>query len=341
VETEDRINYLKKRNMLAFIVITLIKILIVFVVFLLMIAYLTWLERKLLGHFQVRLGPIRVGPHGLLQPFADGIKLLFKEDVTPAKVNKFIYNLAPLLTFIPSLIIMAVIPFGDQVKIFGQNVNLVISDFNMGILYIFAVTSLGVYGIVLAGWSSNNKYSLLGGLRSSAQMISYEVSLALSLIGIFMIAGSLSLVDIVKAQDKFFNWFIFRQPLGFILYLICAIAETNRAPFDLPEADNELVAGYYTEYSSMKFAMFFLGEYGNMINVSALATTLFLGGWQGPFLPPVLWFLIKLCAFLFFYIWIRATLPRFRYDQLMNFGWKVLLPLALFNILLTGVLMVV
>jgi NADH-quinone oxidoreductase subunit H len=325
--------------MVTFILITLIKILIVFVVFLLMIAYLTWLERKLLGHFQVRLGPIRVGPHGLLQPFADGIKLLFKEDVTPAKVNKFIYNLAPLLTFIPSLIIMAVIPFGNQVKIFGQNVNLVISDFNMGILYIFAVTSLGVYGIVLAGWSSNNKYSLLGGLRSSAQMISYEVSLALSLIGVFMIAGSLSLVDIVKAQDKFFNWFIFRQPLGFILYLICAIAETNRAPFDLPEADNELVAGYYTEYSSMKFAMFFLGEYGNMINVSALATTLFLGGWQGPFLPPVLWFLIKLCAFLFFYIWIRATLPRFRYDQLMNFGWKVLLPLALFNILLTGTIM--
>jgi len=326
--------------MVTFIVITLIKILIVFVFFLLMIAYLTWLERKLLGHFQVRLGPMRVGPHGLLQPFADGIKLLFKEDVTPAKVNKLIYNLAPLLTFIPALIIMAVIPFGDQIKIFGQNVNLVISDFNMGILYIFAVTSLGVYGIVLAGWSSNNKYSLLGGLRSSAQMISYEVSLALSLIGVFMIAGSLSLVDIVKAQDKFFSWFIFRQPLGFILYLICAIAEINRAPFDLPEADNELVAGYYTEYSSMKFAMFFLGEYGNMINVSALATTLFLGGWQGPFLPPVLWFLIKLCAFLFFFIWIRATLPRFRYDQLMNFGWKVLLPLALLNILLTGVIMV-
>lgn len=327
--------------MLAFIIITLIKILIVFVVFLLMIAYLTWLERKLLGHFQVRLGPMRVGPHGLLQPFADGIKLLFKEDVTPAKVNKFIYSLAPLLTFIPALIIMAVIPFGDQVRIFGQKIDLVISNFNMGILYIFAVTSLGVYGIVLAGWSSNNKYSLLGGLRSSAQMISYEVSLALSLIGVFMIVGSLSLVDIVKAQDQFLNWFIFRQPLGFILYLICAIAETNRAPFDLPEADNELVAGYYTEYSSMKFAMFFLGEYGNMINVSALATTLFLGGWQGPFLPPVLWFLIKLCAFLFFYIWIRATLPRFRYDQLMNFGWKVLLPLALFNILLTGVIMVV
>jgi NADH-quinone oxidoreductase subunit H len=329
------------QNMLAFLIITLIKILIVFVVFLLIIAYLTWLERKLLGHFQVRLGPMRVGPHGLFQPFADGIKLLFKEEITPANVNKFIYNLAPLLIFIPSLIIVAVIPFGDQVRIFGQTIDLVISNFNMGILYIFAVTSLGVYGVVLAGWSSNNKYSLLGGLRSSAQMISYEVSLALSLIGVFMIAGSLSLVDIVKAQDKFFSWFIFRQPLGFLLYLVCAIAETNRAPFDLPEAENELVAGFLTEYSAMKFAMMYLGEYGNMINVSALATTLFLGGWQGPILPPVLWFLIKLCAFLFFYIWIRATLPRFRYDQLMNFGWKVLLPLALLNVLVTGIVMVI
>jgi len=327
--------------MIPFIIITLIKILVVFVVFLLMIAYLTWLERKLLGHFQVRLGPMRVGPHGLLQPFADGIKLLFKEELVPANVNKFIYNLAPILVFIPALIIMAVIPFGDRITIFGQKVDLVISDFNMGILYVFAITSLGVYGLVLAGWSSNNKYSLLGGLRSSAQMISYEVSLALSLIGVLMIAGSLSLVEIVKAQDKFFNWFIFRQPLGFLLYLVCVIAEINRAPFDLPEAENELVAGYYTEYSSMKFAMFFLGEYGSMINAGALATTLFLGGWQGPFLPPVVWFLIKLCAFLFFYIWLRATLPRFRYDQLMNFGWKVLLPLALLNILVTGVVMII
>ncbi|MFQ6002751.1 MAG: NADH-quinone oxidoreductase subunit NuoH [Candidatus Zixiibacteriota bacterium] len=327
--------------MVTFIIISIIKIFVVFVVFLLMIAYLTWLERKLLGHFQVRLGPMRVGPHGLLQPFADGIKLLFKEEVVPSNVNKFIYNLAPLLVFIPALIIMAVIPFGDQITIFGQKINLVISDFNMGILYIFAVTSLSVYGLVLAGWSSNNKYSLLGGLRSSAQMISYEVSLVLSLIGVLMIAGSLSLVDIVKAQDKFFNWFIFRQPLGFLLYLVCAIAETNRAPFDLPEAENELVAGFYTEYSSMKFAMFFLGEYGSMINVGAVATTLFLGGWHGPFLPPVLWFLIKLCAFLFFYIWLRATLPRFRYDQLMNFGWKVLLPLALLNVFTTGIVMII
>jgi len=327
--------------MLAFIIITLIKILVVFVVFLLMIAYLTWLERKLLGHFQVRLGPMRVGPHGLLQPIADGVKLLFKEEIVPANVSKFIYNLAPLLVFIPALIIVAVIPFGDDLTLFGQKIDLVISDFNMGILYIFAITSLSVYGLVLAGWSSNNKYSLLGGLRSSAQMISYEVSLALSLIGVLMIAGSLSLVDIVKAQDRFFNWFIFRQPLGFLLYLVCAIAETNRTPFDLPEAENELVAGFHTEYSSMKFAMFFLGEYGSMINVGALATTLFLGGWQGPFLPPVLWFLIKLSAFLFFFIWLRATLPRFRYDQLMNFGWKVLLPLALLNILVTGVVMII
>ncbi|KPL00091.1 MAG: NADH-quinone oxidoreductase [candidate division Zixibacteria bacterium SM23_73_3] len=326
--------------MLAFVIITFVKIAVVLVVFLLLIAYLTWLERKLLGHFQVRLGPMRVGPHGLLQPIADGVKLLFKEDIVPANVHKFIHNLAPLLTFIPALIIVAVIPFGSGIKILGYEINMVISNFNMGILYILAVSSLGVYGLVLAGWSSNNKYSLLGGLRSSAQMISYEVSLGFSLIGVLMMAGSLSLVNIVNAQDKFFNWFIFRQPLGFILYLICAIAELNRAPFDLPEAENELVAGYMTEYSSMKFAMFFLGEYGNMINISALATTLFLGGWHGPFLPPVVWFLLKMVIFLFFYIWIRATLPRFRYDQLMNFGWKVLIPLALLNIFITAVIMI-
>ncbi|MGB8656716.1 MAG: NADH-quinone oxidoreductase subunit NuoH [Candidatus Zixiibacteriota bacterium] len=326
--------------MLTLVIITLVKIVIALVVFLLLIAYLTWLERKLLGHFQVRLGPMRVGPHGLLQPIADGIKLLFKEDVIPTNVNRFVYHLAPLLTFIPALIIMAVVPFGGRIQLFGQRIDMVISNFNMGVLYVFAVTSLGVYGIVLAGWSSNNKFSLLGGLRSSAQMISYEVSLGLSLIGVLMLAGSLSLVDIVNAQDKFWHWFIFRQPVGLILYIICAVAEMNRSPFDLPEAESELVAGYYTEYSSMKFAMFFLGEYGNMINVSALATTLFLGGWHGPFLPPVIWFLGKMGLFLFFYIWIRATLPRFRYDQLMNFGWKVLLPLAILNVLVTAVIMI-
>jgi NADH-quinone oxidoreductase subunit H len=322
--------------MIALIIIALIKVVVVLIVFFLMVAYLTWLERKLLGHFQVRYGPMRVGPHGLLQPFADGLKLLFKEDITPAGANKVVYAFAPLLTFIPAFIIFAVIPFGDNIKLFGHTIGLVISDFNLGLLYVFAVASLGVYGIVLAGWSSNNKYSLLGGLRSSAQMISYEISLGLSIIGVLMLSQSLSLVEIVKQQDTFFNWFIFRQPLGFVIFVICAIAETNRIPFDLPEADNELVAGYYTEYSSMRFSMFFLGEYGSMINASALIATLFLGGWQGPWLPGWIWLLIKIGAFLFIYIWLRATLPRFRYDQLMKFGWGILLPLALFNIFITG-----
>ncbi|MGB2806029.1 MAG: NADH-quinone oxidoreductase subunit NuoH [Candidatus Zixiibacteriota bacterium] len=326
--------------MFAFIIITVVKAAMVLVVFLLLIAYLTWVERKLLGRFQVRLGPMRVGPHGLLQPIADGIKLFFKEDIIPTNVHKSIYIMAPMLSFIPALIIVAVIPFGDQVELFGHKIDMVISNFNMGILYILAVTSLGVYGIVLAGWSSNNKYSLMGGLRSSAQMISYEVSLGFSLIGVLMIAGTFSLVEIVNAQDKFIHWFIFRQPLGFILFLICGIAEINRIPFDLPEAESELVAGYSTEYSSMKFAMFFLGETGAMINIAAIATTLFLGGWHGPFLPPVLWFLIKMVAFLLFFIWLRATFPRFRYDQLMSFGWKVLLPLAILNVFITGIIMV-
>jgi NADH-quinone oxidoreductase subunit H len=326
--------------MLAFIVISLIKVAVVIVVFLLLIAYLTWLERKLLGHFQVRLGPMRVGPHGLLQPIADGVKLLFKEDIIPDNVNKFLYVLAPLLTFVPALIIIAVIPFGKSIELFGYKIDMVISNFNMGILYVLAVASLGIYGIVFAGWSSNNKYSLMGGVRSTAQMISYEVSMGLSLIGVLMLAGSFSLVEIVAAQDKIYNWFIIRQPLAFIIYLVCAIAEINRAPFDLPEAESELVAGFHTEYSSLKFAMFFLGEYGSMINVSALAVTIFLGGWHGPYLPPVIWFLGKMVVFLCFFIWLRATLPRFRYDQLMNFGWKVLLPLALLNIFITGVIVI-
>jgi NADH-quinone oxidoreductase subunit H len=326
--------------MWTFVLISLIKVIVVLVGLLLMVAYLTWLERKLLGRFQVRYGPLRVGPYGLLQPIADGIKLLFKEDVTPIRADKAVYTLAPMLTFIPAFIVFAVVPFGDNIKIFGQTVDLVVSNFNMGILYVFAVASLAIYGIVLAGWSSNNKYSLLGGLRSSAQMISYEISLGLSIIGILMLSGSLSLVDIVKAQDKIYNWFIIRQPLGFLIFIICAIAESNRIPFDLPEAENELTAGYYTEYSSMKFAMFFLGEYGNMINISAITTTLFLGGWQGPFLPSVLWFLMKMAIVLFIFIWLRATLPRFRYDQLMRFGWGVLLPLALLNIFLTAIFVV-
>ncbi|MCJ7496760.1 MAG: NADH-quinone oxidoreductase subunit NuoH [candidate division Zixibacteria bacterium] len=325
--------------MLEFIIITLIKIIVFFVIWLLGMAYLTWLERKLLGDFQVRFGPLYVGPYGLLQPIADGLKLFFKEDITPSSASKLVYTLAPLLTFVPAFIIFGVIPIGDKITLFGRDIELVVSNLNVGVLYVLAVFSLAIYGIVLAGWSSNSKYPLIGGIRSTAQMISYEVSLGLSLIGLLMISGSLNLVEIVKSQDSFFHWYIFRQPLGFIIFLICGIADNNRSPFDLPEAENELVAGYYTEYSSMKFALFFLGEYGNMINISALTTTLFLGGWQGPILPSFIWFFIKVFILLFLYIWIRATVPRFRYDQLMNFGWKVLLPLALFNIFITGIIM--
>ena len=307
----------------------LIKIALVLGSVLLAVAYLTWLERKLVADIQVRWGPTRVGPYGLFQPIADGIKLFFKEDIVPAAADRAIYTLAPALAFVPALLSFAVIPFGPK---------LYITDINVALLYLLAISSLGVYGIVLAGWSSNSKYSLLGGLRSAAQMLSYELSLSLSVVGVLMLAKSLSLVEIVKAQEKV--WFIFSQPLGFLIFLICGVAETNRAPFDLPEAESELVAGFHVEYSSMKFAMFFMAEYANMVTVSALATTLFLGGWTGPLLPPVVWFLIKVFAFLFLYIWLRATLPRFRYDQLMCFGWKVLLPLSLANVLVTGAVVV-
>ncbi|WP_337287491.1 NADH-quinone oxidoreductase subunit NuoH [Candidatus Methylomirabilis sp.] len=319
----------------AFFVIMVTKIVVVFGLVLLSVTYLTWLERKVIGDIQVRLGPMRVGPHGLLQPIADGIKLLFKEEIIPQAADRTLYLLAPALTLIPAFISFAVIPFGDQIRLFGQTIDLVITDVNIGLLYVFGVASLGIYGIVLGGWASNNKYALLGGLRASAQMISYELSLGLSVIGVVMLSQSLSLVEIVDTQAKV--WFIVLQPIGFLIFLICAVAEVNRAPFDLPEAETELVAGFHVEYSSMKFAMYFMAEYANMITVSAMATTLFLGGWRGPWLPPVVWFLIKLYLFIFLFIWLRGTLPRFRYDQLMRFGWKVLLPLALVNIMVTAV----
>src|SRR3990172_6800973 len=318
--------------MAAFILISSLKVLVVFSVFMLIVAYLSYVERRVVARFQTRIGPNRVGPAGLLQPIADAIKLLTKEEVFPANANRIMFVLAPILCFIPALLIMSVIPFGDSLTLFGNRIDLIISDLNVGILFVFAVTSLGVYGIVMAGWSSNSKYSLLGALRSSAQMISYEVSYGLSIIGVLMMAGTLNLMEIVKSQANFFDWYIFKQPLGFLIFSVCGIAETNRAPFDLPEAETELVAGYHTEYSSMKFGMFFMAEYAHMLNVSAIVTTLFLGGWQGPWLPPVVWFLLKVSVFLFGYIWLRATLPRFRYDQLMSFGWKFLLPLALLNI---------
>ena len=310
------------------------KIVVVFGLMLLSVAYLTWLERKVIGDIQVRLGPMRVGPHGLLQPIADAIKLMFKEDIVPQAADRWIYLLAPTLALTPAFISFAVIPFGDRIRLFGRTIDLVITDVNIGLLYVFAVASLGIYGIVLGGWASNNKYALLGGLRSAAQMISYELSLGLSVVGVVMLSQSLSLVQIVNAQST--AWFIVLQPIGFLIFLICAIAETNRAPFDLPEAETELVAGFHVEYSSMKFAMYFMAEYANMITVAAMATTLFLGGWRGPFLPPVVWFLVKLFLLIFLFIWIRATLPRFRYDQLMRFGWKVLLPVALANIMITA-----
>lgn len=326
-------------ELFAYLVIACTKILLVFGVVQLMIISMIWLERKIMAHMQVRLGPMRVGPHGLLQPIADGIKLLFKEDIIPAKASKFLFIVAPAMAVIPSMLTFAVIPFGNKVQIFGYSVDLVITDINIGFLYIFGVSSLGIYGIVMAGWASNNKYSLLGGIRSAAQMISYELTLGLALIGVVMLTESLSLVDVVNAQAKLWN--IILQPVGFFIYFTSAIAEVNRCPFDLPEAESELVAGYHTEYSSMKFAMFFMAEYANMITVSAIAVTFFLGGWHGPFLPPVVWFMLKLSGCLFFFIWIRSTFPRLRYDQLMHFGWKFLLPLSLLNILITGLVMVV
>jgi len=280
---------------------------------------------------------LRVGWHGLLQPIADGLKLFFKEDIVVSSANKFLYILSPMIITIAAYASFAVVPFGNQIELFGRTIDLHIADVDIGVLYIFALSSLSVYGVTLAGWSSNSKYALLGGLRASAQMISYELSVGLSIIGVLMLAGSLSLVDIVARQDV---WYIVYQPIGFLIFLICGFAECNRSPFDLPEAENELVAGFHVEYSSMKFALFFMAEYAHMIVVSALVATLFLGGWRGPVLPGVIWFLLKVFAMLFLFIWVRATYPRFRYDQLMKFGWKVLFPLALANILITGVCMV-
>jgi NADH-quinone oxidoreductase subunit H len=290
-----------------------------------------------MAHMQVRLGPMRVGWHGLLQPIADGLKLITKEDIIPANASKVLFVLSPVIAMIPALLSIAVIPFGDTITIMGVSVDMVITDVNIGILFILAVSSVGVYGILLGGWSSNNKYSLLGGLRSSAQMISYELSMGLSLIGVIMMTESLSLVDTVNAQADL--WFVVLQPVAFIVYAISAIAETNRCPFDLPEAETELVSGFHTEYSSMKFALFFMAEYANIITVSAVGVTFFLGGWRGPFLPPIVWFLIKMALCIFFFVWLRSTFPRFRIDQLMQFAWKVLLPVAIVNVLITGLVM--
>ena len=327
----------------------LIVIVLVMAVVLGHVAYLTYFERKILGHMQDRLGPMEVGFHGLLQPVADGLKLFFKEDIIPTGANKIIFSLAPIITLVPALIGFAVIPFGrDETNLFGLNLKPYVSDLNIGILYLLAVASVGAYGVLLGGWASNSKYALLGGLRSAAQVISYELTLGLSLVGVLLMAGSLSMVQITEGQaGGIWNWYLFALPFpqvfAFTVFVISAIAETNRLPFDLPEAESELVAGFFTEYSGMRFAFFFMAEYANMILVSSIATVMFLGGWQAPFeflefIPPVVWFLIKVYACLFFFFWVRATLPRLRYDQLMRFGWKVMLPIVLANVLISSIL---
>lgn len=330
-----------------FIVAMLAKILIVFAVVMGIVAYATWVERKVIGHMQTRLGPMNTGWHGLLQPIADGLKLFFKEDIIPAEASKLPFVLAPMMILVPALITIAVVPFGPDATIGGYIIPMQITDLNIGILYILAMAGLGVYGIVLAGWASNNKYSLIGGIRSSAQMVSYELAAGLSIVAVFMLSETLSLRGIVEAQQGPWleaipfipNWYIFSQPLAFGLFVICGLAEINRTPFDLPEAETELVSGFCTEYSSMKYALFFMAEYANMIVISAIASTLFLGGWAGPF-PGAINLLLKIFAFMFFFMWLRATWPRVRYDQLMYLGWKIFLPLSLVNIVVTGIVVV-
>ena len=307
-------------------------------------AYLTLAERKIAAFIQVRKGPNRVGPWGLLQPAADGIKLLFKEEIVPAGADKVLFFLAPILTMIPAIVIMAVVPVGPDIELFGHAVHLSISDLNVGLLYILSVASVAVYGIVLAGWSSANKYSLMGGLRASAQMISYEIALGLSIMGPIMLAGTMSLQGIIAAQQQS-TWYVVWQPVGAMVFFLAGLAEVNRAPFDMPEAEQELTAGYFTEYSGMKFSLFFMGEYIKMIAVSAIATTLFFGGYLGPYVEQLPWmgilyFTMKTAALLFVMIWVRLTLPRLRYDQLMSFGWKVLLPVSLANVVVTATVVV-
>lgn len=304
-------------------------------------AYTTYYERRALARIQTRIGPNRAGPAGLLQPVADGIKLIFNEELIPAKADKFLFLLAPILTVLPSLIIWAVIPWGTSITISGREIPLYLADINVGVLYLMAVSSIAVYGIVIAGWSSNSKYPLLGSLRSTAQIISYELSLGLAFVGPILISNSMSMVSIVEKQQET-AWFIILQPLGFVIFFLAVLAEINRAPFDMPEAEQELVGGYHTEYSGMKFALFFMAEYIKMIAVSAIAATLFLGGYSGPWVESIPWLgpiylLLKIIILLFVIIWIRGTLPRFRYDRLMAFGWKIMLPAALINVFLTAV----
>jgi NADH-quinone oxidoreductase subunit H len=332
-------------------VIPVLKILITLNATLVGVTFMVLLERKVIAWTQARLGPMRVGPWGTLQPIADVIKLMVKEDITPAKADRWVFTLAPLVALIPALIVFAVIPFGSEVSLFGTRVTLQVTDLNVGLLYIVSVASIGVYGTILAGWASNSKFPLLASLRASAQLISYEVAVTMTLVSMVVSAGTLSMQGIIQAQLDQGVWFAFMQPLALFIFFVGGLAETNRAPFDLAEAEQELTGGFHTEYSGMRFALFFLAEYANMIVVSSVATTLFLGGWLRPFpsvealaflgyIPGWCWFLLKTFVFLYVFLWVRATLPRYRYDQLMRLGWKVLIPLAMLNLAVTGVLKV-
>jgi NADH-quinone oxidoreductase subunit H len=335
---------------IAFLVVPLVKIVVILLTVILIAAYLSYFERKLLAYMQIRIGPNRVGPRGWLQPIADALKLFVKEDIIPSRAEKFVYMIAPALITAPALVVFSVIPFGADTTFFGllkQPMPPYLTDINIGILFILGVSSVGVYGVILGGWSSNNKFSLMGGLRSAAQLVSYEVPMGFSVVAVLLLAGSLSMVKIVEAQKQAGMWFVFPGIVAFFVYFVCGIAETNRNPFDLPEAESELVAGFHTEYSGMKWAFYFLAEYANMVVISSVATVLFFGGWLRPFpnvaalafldvIPPFIWFAAKVGFFLFCYIWFRGTFPRYRFDQLMALGWKVLLPVSLANLLVVG-----
>ena len=333
------------------LVIPLLKIFILLNAVLIAVTYMVLLERKVIAWVQSRLGPMRVGPYGALQPIADAVKLMAKEDITPTRADRWLFTAAPIIVLVPALVVFAVIPFGPEVELFGRSVPLYITDINVGLLYVVSVASLGVYGIILGGWASNSKYPLLASLRASAQLISYEVVVTMILVSLILTAGTLSMVGIVEAQRDSGFWFAFVQPVVFVVFFIGGLAETNRAPFDMPEAEQELTGGFHTEYSGMRFALFFLAEYANMIVISCVATTLFLGGWLRPFpsvaalgfldlVPSWIWFMVKTFVFLYVFLWIRATLPRYRYDQLMRLGWKVLIPIAIGNVVVTGVVKV-
>jgi NADH-quinone oxidoreductase subunit H len=333
------------------VIVPLIMVVTVLAAVLTTVMYIVLLERKVQAWVQVRLGPMRVGPHGILQPIADVLKLFLKEDITPVRADKWVFTAAPIIVLVPALIAFAVIPFASGLSLFGIEIPGRIADVNVGLLYIISVAGIGIYGIILGGWSSNSKYPLLASLRSSAQLISYEIAVTMTLVTVIMLSGTLSMVGIVNAQLEKGWWFGFMQPVAFFIYFVGGLAETNRAPFDLPEAEQELVAGFHTEYSGMRFAFFFLAEYTNMIVVSAVATTLFLGGWLAPFpnvpwlsflglVPGWAWFMLKVFLFLYGFLWVRATFPRYRYDQLMRLGWKWLIPLAILNVVVTGLLKV-